>query len=112
MSARDVDRLLAQDSFDLSDVGRVHDREDLGESWVHARSVERGTAKLARPLDYLLFGPPRRGGLVLIPVGAGDPIRGGDDVDAGLEDRLVEVNVGEDAVEGHTVRPCGDDLVD
>ena len=50
--------------------------------------------------------------VVGVAVVAGDPVGGGDDVDAGLEDLLVEVDVGEDAVEGHAVGLRGDDLLD
>ena len=55
---------------------------------------------------------PRRMGVVRVPVVTRDPVGRGHDVDAGLEDGHVEVDVGEHAVEGHAVGLRGDDLVD
>ena len=50
--------------------------------------------------------------VVRVAVPAGDPVGGGDDVDARLEDLDVEVLVGEHAVEGQHVGLGGDDLLD
>ncbi len=50
--------------------------------------------------------------MVGVAVPAGDPVRGGDDVDTGLENLHVEVLVGEDTVEGQHVGLGGDDLLD
>jgi hypothetical protein len=40
------------------------------------------------------------------------PLGRGDDVDAGLENALVELQVRPDAMEGQAVRPCGQDGID
>ena len=87
-------------------------REDLGEARVHPRPVEGGAAALAGRLDDLLLGPAGRVGMVGVAMVAGHPVRGGDDVDPGLEDLLVQVHVGKDAVEGDAVGAGGDDLAD
>ena len=50
--------------------------------------------------------------MVVVAVPAGDPVGGGDDVDACLEDFDVEVLVGEDAVKGQHVGLGRDDLLD
>ena len=106
-----TDSLHSTCSISVTSVG-VDDREDLGQAGVHARAVEGRAAALARRLDHLRLGAARRVRVVGVAVVAGDPVRGGDDVDAGLEDPLVEVDVGEHAVERHAVRLGGDDLLD
>ncbi len=110
--AGDVDRLDRQDVLDLGDVGRVDDRQDLRQSGVHARAVEGGAAPLAGGLDHLGLGPARRVGVVGVAVVAGDPVGGGHDVDARLEHPLVELDVGEHAVEGDAVRLRRDELLE
>ena len=50
--------------------------------------------------------------MVGVAMPAGDPVGGGDDVDAGFEHLHVEVLVGEDAVEGQHIRLGLDDLLD
>ena len=110
--ARHVDRLLAQDPFDLSDVGRMHDGQDLCEPRIHAGAVERGSAAFAGLGDQLAFGASRRVWVVGDPVVAGDPVGGGDEVDARFEDGQVDVEVGKDPVEGDAVGLGGDEFVD
>src|SRR5580700_7774252 len=48
--------------------------------------------------------------MVRVAVVAGDPVCGGADVDSCLKNLLVEIHVGEHAVEGEAVGPRRDDL--
>ena len=50
--------------------------------------------------------------MVGVTVPAGDPVRGGDDVDTGLKDPDVEVLVGKHTVKGEHIGFGGDDLFD
>lgn len=50
--------------------------------------------------------------MIAIAVMTGDPIGGGDDIDASLKHSLVEIEVGEHAVKRQAVGGGGDDLVD
>jgi hypothetical protein len=109
---RHVDRLDGGDVLDLGDIGRTHHTQNLIETRVHAGAVEGGAALLAgllQDLAYRLAGGVR---MVGVAVPAGDPVGGGDDIDAGLKHFDVEVLVGEHAVKGHHVRFGGDDLLD
>ena len=110
--ARDVDGLDRGDVLDVRDVRGADDAEDLVEPRVHPRAVERRAAPLARRGEDLAHRAARVVRMVGVAVEAGDPVRGGDDVDPGLEDAHVEVLVGEHPVEGHDVGPRGDDLLD
>lgn len=90
----------------------MHDAEDLVEAGVHPGAIERHAVLLAGLLDDLGPGTAVGRGVVGVAVVAGDPVGGGDDVDAGFQDAHVEILVGKDAVEGQHIGLGGDDLLD
>ena len=108
-----VDGLDAEHVLDLGDVGRVDDRQDLRQARVHAGAVERGAAALARRLDHLATPcwPDGCGWLALRwwPVIQSAVVTM---LMPGLEDRHVQIDVGEHAVERHAVGLGRDDLLD
>ncbi len=110
--ARHVNRFQGSDVLDLGDVGRAHNTEDLVHSRVHAGAVERRTALLAGLGQQARDGLARRVRVVRVAVPPGDPVGGGDDVDARLENLYVEVLIGEDTMKGQDVRFGGDDFLD
>src|SRR4029077_21218778 len=105
------DRLDTGHTLDVGDVGGVHDRQDLREARVHARAVERRTSARAGGRQNLGL---RRAvaAMIGVAVASGDPVGGGDDVDAGLQHLHIEVDVGPNTVERQAIRAGGQDLVD
>ena len=110
MVAGHINRLDAGDVFDIGDIGGMHDREDLRQPGIHAGAVERRVAADTRGLQNLgLRGAAAVVGVAVVP---GDPVGGGDDVDAGLEHSLVQLHVRPNPVERQAIRTGGQDVVD
>src|SRR4029079_4352136 len=95
----------------VSEWGEGQNLRDLRETGVHAGAVERGMAALTSRLDNL--GLRRTFAEVIgVTVVAGDPVGGGDDVDAGLQHLSVEVDIRPDPMECHAIRAGGEDVLE
>src|SRR5664280_356512 len=100
----DIDGLQHGQVLDIPHACSCHDAQYLGEPGVHPGPVEGCSPAQTGLLHHLGRLPAGRMRMVAVAMVTGDPVGRRDDVDAALEQRAEQVNVGPDAVEVHDVR--------